>query len=120
MTTRDQPKIGAIIWQDLTVDNADEVRDFYSQVFGWTDPGPGMRGYADYNMNDTESRETVTIICHAKGPNVGLPPQWLLFITVTDVAHRKKKYVELGGQVVDAPHILCCSQACVIQYPAGE
>ena len=30
MITPDQPKIGAISWEVLTVDNADEVRDFYS------------------------------------------------------------------------------------------
>ena len=34
MTTPEQPRIGSIVWQDLTVPNAPEVRDFYCQVVG--------------------------------------------------------------------------------------
>ena len=90
MTTPDQPKIGAIFWQDLTVDNADQVRDFYSQVVGWMHADQDMVGYADYNMNDPEPGETVAGICHAKGSNAGLPPQLLVYIVVADVAQSIK------------------------------
>jgi catechol-2,3-dioxygenase len=29
------PQVGTIGWVDLTVPNADEVRDFYMEVVGW-------------------------------------------------------------------------------------
>jgi predicted enzyme related to lactoylglutathione lyase len=44
MTTPDHLQIGAIFWQDLTVDNAYQVRDFYSQVVGWTHADQDMGG----------------------------------------------------------------------------
>ena len=103
MTTPDQPKNGAIFWQDLTVDNADQVRDFYSQVVGWTHADQDMGGYADYNMNDPESGETVAGICHAKGSNAGLPSQWVVYIAVADVAQSIKKCLELGGRWLMVP-----------------
>ncbi len=31
----DQPRTGIIKWVDLTVDDAEGVRDFYSAVVGW-------------------------------------------------------------------------------------
>ena len=70
-------------------------------------------------MNDPESGETVAGICHAKGPNAGLPSQWLVYIAVADLAQSIKKCLELRGQVVDGPQILDGSQFCVIQDPAG-
>lgn len=119
MTTPDKPKIGTIIWQDLTVDRAAEVRDFYSQVVGWTHTEQDMGDYADYNMNAPESGETVAGICHAKGPNDSLPPQWLVYIAVADVEASVKKCLELGGRVIDGPRSMGRSQFCVIQDPAG-
>ena len=31
--------LGTINWRDLTVENAEEIRDFYSNVVGWQLPG---------------------------------------------------------------------------------
>ena len=100
MTTPGQPKIGAIFWQDLRGDNADEVRDFYSQDVALMHTDQDMVGCADYNMNDPESGETVAGICHAKGPNAGLPSQCLVYIAVADVAQDIKKCLEsrVGGR----------------------
>jgi len=119
MITPDQTKIVALFCRDSMVDNTDEVRDFYSEVVGRTHPDQEMGGYADYNMNDPESGQTVAGICHAKGSNAGLLPERLVYIGVANVGHCIKKCLELGGQVVDDPHILDGSQSRVIQDPAG-
>jgi predicted enzyme related to lactoylglutathione lyase len=78
-----------------------------------------MGGYADYNMNESESGETVAGICHPKGPNAGLTPQWLVYIAVANVAQSIKKRLELGGQMVGGPHILDGSQFYVFQDTAA-
>ena len=31
-----KPLAGTVGWFDLTIDNADEIREFYEQVVGWT------------------------------------------------------------------------------------
>jgi hypothetical protein len=39
---------GKMIWFDLTIDNADAVRDFYAQVVGWRPSPVDMGEYALY------------------------------------------------------------------------
>jgi hypothetical protein len=41
---------GAIAWVDLTVPDAEAIRDFYSQVVAWKSEGVDMGGYKDFNM----------------------------------------------------------------------
>ena len=59
------PKPGTITWQDLTVGDAEALRDFYAAVVGWTPEPVKMGDYADFTMKaDTEP---VAGICHARG-----------------------------------------------------
>ena len=78
MAEQEKPEVGSISWFDLTVQNTEEVRDFYSKVVGWKPEPVSLGDYDDYNMNSPESGRTVTGICHKKGPNTNLPSQWLL------------------------------------------
>lgn len=111
---------GKIIWTDLTIPNAEEIRDFYSAITGWQ-PSPVDigEGYSDYNMNLPGTETAVAGICHARGINVNLPPQWLIYIQVDDVAASAQKCVELGGKIVDGPRLMGESSFCVIKDPAG-
>jgi predicted enzyme related to lactoylglutathione lyase len=119
MTTPEQPKIGSIVWQDLTVSNAPEVRDFYCQVVGWTYTDHDMEDYNDFNINLPGTAETVAGICHARGTNANIPPQWLVYISVADVAESARRCEELGGKVIDGPRSMGGATFCVIQDPAG-
>ena len=119
MTTPEQPRIGSIVWQDLTVPNAPEVRDFYCQVVGWEYTDHNMEGYSDFNINLPGTAETVAGICKARGSNANVPPQWLVYISVADVAESARRCEELGGKVVDGPRSMGEMTFCVIQDPAG-
>ena len=119
MTTPEQPRIGSIVWQDLTVSNAPEVRDFYCQVVGWTYTDHDMEDYNDFNINLPGTAETVAGICHARGTNANIPPQWLVYISVADVAESARRCEELGGKVIDGPRSMGGATFCVIQDPAG-
>lgn len=55
MSEQNKPHIGSIGWLDLTVENADAVRDFYQEVVGWTTSGVDMGGYSDYCMCHSRS-----------------------------------------------------------------
>lgn len=44
-------KIGTIEWRDLSVNDADGVSDFYTQVVGWQKQSVSMGDYDDYSMN---------------------------------------------------------------------
>ena len=113
------PTPGSIAWQDLTVPNAAEVRDFYCQVVGWTYTDHDMGDYADYNINLSDGSRTVAGICHARDGNANVPPQWLVYIVVADVTRSAQRCIELGGKVIDGPREMGGQRFCVIQDPAG-
>ncbi len=113
-------EVGSINWTDLTVANAEEVKNFYSQVVGWQTEPVDMGGYSDFSMMTPLSDQTVAGICYAQGVNADLPPQWLIYITVNDVDQSAARCIELGGKVVAGPRELGeQGHFCVIQDPAG-
>ncbi len=113
-------EIGSLGWMDLTVENADSIRDFYREVTGWTATGLEMGGYEDYVMAEPASGKAISGICHARGSNTELPPVWLIYITVEDIEQSLKRCEELGGQAI-TPIKSYGEQGryCIIRDPAG-
>ena len=100
-----QPKIptGGIVSADITVPKTEELRDFYKEVMGWTVEEMPMEDengkYADYIMKNKEGG-WVGGVCHARGMNTDLPPQWIVYINVEDVATSVEKCKQHGGKVL--------------------
>lgn len=111
--------IGAIEWHDLTVDDASTVRDFYKSVVGWQTSKASMGDYDDYNIQLPDSGETVAGVCHARGFNEKMPPQWMIYVRVASVEESAAETVRLGGKVIDGPKAMGSDDFCVIQDPAG-
>jgi predicted enzyme related to lactoylglutathione lyase len=120
MSDRGNTKIGLITWTDLTVQHAEQIRDFYSAVVGWVPAGLDMGGYDDYVMNDPATGNPVAGVCHARAGNAGLPPVWLIYINVEDIETSIARCVELGGNVIGALRTMGeQGKFCVIRDPAG-
>lgn len=117
--SQDKPKTGSIVWTDLTVKDADKVKDFYCKVIGWDSTDHDMGDYNDYNINLSGGGDTVAGICHARGSNANIPPQWMVYVQVDSVPDSAAKCAELGGKVIDGPRKLGDSDFCVIQDPEG-
>ena len=116
----EEPKaIGGVLWQDLTVANADELRTFYGAVIGWQPRDVEMGGYADYEMISPTTGDTVAGICHARGVNADIPPQWLIYFSVASLKESIAQCVALGGAVIAGPRNLGDERFCVIQDPSG-
>lgn len=111
--------LGSVAWTDLTVPDATRVRDFYAAVVGWTHSPVDMGGYADFCMNRPADGQTVAGICHARGVNADLPPQWLIYITVPDLDQSLAKVAGAGGRVVVPPRDQGGARMAVVQDPAG-
>ncbi len=111
--------IGSVGWIDLTVDDADTVRDFYAAVTGWRPEPLDMGGYSDYNMVAPGTGEPTAGVCHARGGNAGMPPAWLIYIVVEDLDQSLASCQELGGEVVSGPRQMGKDRYCVIRDPAG-
>jgi predicted enzyme related to lactoylglutathione lyase len=110
--------VGRIAWVDLTVENAEQVRDFYQQVVGWTAEPVQMDGYADYSMLGGD-RQAAAGVCHARGVNAALPAQWMIYITVDNLDNSLAACQRLGGRIVVPTRGEPGSRFAIIQDPAG-
>ncbi|HXV78009.1 MAG TPA: VOC family protein [Candidatus Polarisedimenticolaceae bacterium] len=115
-----KPPVGTVVWTDLTVDDAERLRDFYRRVVGWGVAPVEMGGYSDFSMTAPASGDAVAGVCHARGTNEGLPAQWLVYITVENLDRSIAACEELGGTVVNGPKSMGShGRYCVIRDPAG-
>ena len=120
MDAAPSPEIGTLVWTDLTVPDAESIRDFYGAVIGWSHSPVEMKGYNDYQMNNPATGEAVAGICHARGVNAGCPAQWLLYFRVADIDKSIAQCVQYGGTLLVPPKAMGVSgRFCVIQDPAG-
>ena len=114
---------GCIAWFDLTVSDASATRDFYRQVIDWSVQDVEMEDagepYADYNMLGADGSPAAGV-CHARGVNLGLPPVWMIYLPVGDLAESLRHVREGGGKVIKATRGTDGNYACaVIQDPVG-
>ena len=119
MNEKTKPPIGSILWHDLTVPDATAIKDFYCDVVGWQADPLDLGEYHDFNIKTPAEGEVITGICHARGSNANLPPQWLIYIQVEDADASAQRCLSLGGKVLDGPRQMGDYRFCVIQDPAG-
>ncbi|HSR68816.1 MAG TPA: VOC family protein [Acidobacteriota bacterium] len=98
-------RVGCISWLDMTVSDASATRDFYRQVVDWSVQDVEMEEaserYADYNMLGDDGNPAAGV-CHARGVNLGLPPVWMIYLPVGDLAESLRRVREEGGEVIKA------------------
>lgn len=102
-----KPPNGTISWHDYTSDHAEEMKEFYQQVFNWTSEGipmkDGEENYEDYVMKTAEGT-VVGGICSSRGKNTGIPRQWMMYISVENAGETAEKAVQLGGKIIKEYH----------------
>lgn len=107
-------KHGTVVHLDLTVPDADAVRDFYAEVVGWT-PEP----LGDDWMMVAPDGTPAAGLCHAVGENADLPPVWLAYIAVADLGASLAATTARGGTVVAGPKGEGPGSYAVVRDPAG-
>lgn len=116
----EQPEVGTIGWVDLTVDSADDIRDFYRDVVGFKTIAVDMDGYNDYTMVGPDSMNPVCGVCHKRGSNQGLPSHWMVYFIVADVDASARLTTERGGKLIVPPKTMGGhGRYCVVEDPAG-
>ncbi len=112
-------EVGKVGWVDLTVTDAETVRDFYAKIVGWSFEEVPMGGYSDYSMVPPGGTEPAAGICHARGINSKIPPQWLVYVPVANLTASIEACKAMGGKVLDGPRNMGGQKFCAIQDPAG-
>lgn len=115
----DKNNVGRISWHDISVDDAATLRDFYAAVVGWKPEAVAMGEYSDYNMTMPAGGEPAAGVCHARGENADLPPQWLIYIVVADLDASLEAARKNGGTVVREPRGLAGGRFAIIEDPVG-
>ncbi|MCI0570870.1 MAG: VOC family protein [Myxococcaceae bacterium] len=119
MSDDNKLQVGSIGWMDLTVENADAVRDFYAKVVGFQVSGVEMGGYQDYCLEPPPGGAPVAGVCHARGSNAELPPVWLPYFTVANLEASLREVEARGGKQVSPVRKGGGGAFCVIKDPAG-
>ncbi|SDL68494.1 hypothetical protein SAMN05421813_101202 [Daejeonella rubra] len=112
-------KSGRILWHDLTVEDAEGISSFYQELTGWQKEGLSMGEYEDFIMKSPEDNEVIAGICHAKGANIDLPAQWLMYIVVESLDKSLEICKKMGGKVLGEKRKMGEGFYCLIQDPAG-
>lgn len=112
------PAVGEMIWRDLTIPDAERVRDFYAVVVGWRTEPVRMGEYDDFNMIDAAGR-VVAGVCHARGSNADLPATWLQYVRVADLDASLRDTKSRGGKVLVGAKKMFKDRYGVIEDPAG-
>ncbi len=110
---------GQIVWHDLTVPNAEQVKNFYSEVVGWQVKPVSMGDYDDFTMCAHAGEEPIAGVCHAQGANADIPPVWMMYVQVVDIDQSIQAVVEQGGKVLKGPTSYQNQRYYLIQDPAG-
>lgn len=95
------PPIGSVISVENTTDYADEVRDFYASVVGWSVEPLSMGDYDDYVMKSVDD-SWVAGICYRRGSNADLPGGWIPCVRVASVENAIAEAIARGGKQVGA------------------
>lgn len=111
--------IGSINWFDISVPDAEGLRDFYKEVVGWTDEALDMGDRKDYVMSSPETKEPVSGICHNMGENADLPPQWIMYVIVADIQKSIEACEKRDGKTLTKVKDAGEGLFCIIQDPAG-
>ena len=111
---------GKLVWCDLTVPNATQVKDFYQDVVGFKVQAVSMGEYDDYSLQLPDTGEDVAGVCHAKGPNSDLPAQWMMYFMVDDLDASLDQAIQHGGkQRTPVKSYGPSSRYAIVEDPAG-
>jgi uncharacterized protein len=88
---------GALCWADLGTPDPDRAGKFYSAVFGWK-LEKGEKDPSGY-LHVKNGEHFIGGIPPAQ-PGSKMPPHWLMYIMVADVAATAAKGAKLGGKIL--------------------
>ena len=119
------PKHGEFCWNELSVENIEASKEFYSAVFGWNpqkNEAAAME-YIEFNLGDDENFGGIWEISDECAQEIAgeVPvPRWMNYIAVDDVDESASKAFELGGTIVHPPmDIPNVGRFCTIKDPTG-
>ena len=107
-------QIGDIGWMEVTVDDVEQGKTFYTEAFGWTVTEPS--GEPPYYMLNHKEKPFSGLM---KRPDEAPVCTWMFYVNVTDVDGTSAQAKSLGGQVLYANSIPDMVKFAVLSDPQG-
>jgi predicted enzyme related to lactoylglutathione lyase len=115
-----KPPAGTIGWVDLTTENADQIREFYESVVGWSSEAVPVDDYQDFVITPSGGGDPVAGICHQKGSNADVPGGWMIYIHVDNLETSLESCLSMGGdKVSEVRDMGSYGKTCIIRDPSG-
>jgi len=109
-------RLGQFVWRELVTTNVDRAQRFYSELFGWritTGPMGGMN-YSMIHLGDKPIGGMLQM------ERSDAPPNWLGYVSVSNVDEAAKRALSSGGKVaVDPRDIPDVGRFAVVLDPQG-
>ena len=121
MPNFDQHPAGNFVWFELSTTDQSAAKQFYSSLLGWQSEDMPMGPDMIYTMFRLNGRDTAgAYIMKAEERQMGIPPNWLMYISVESADATVATIIEHGGNPMspafDIPNV---GRMAVIQDPAG-
>jgi len=104
MPNVDKHTPGSFCWVELGASDQAAAKQFYQQLFGWKyrefPMGPSDI-YTIFQIDGRDAAAAYTLRADQKA--MGVPPHWLVYVTVQNTDQTAARVPELGGQVLAGP-----------------
>ena len=112
---------GAFSWVELATTDPKAAVSFYRSLFGWDVVEHDMGPEGVYTIFTVRDRDVAAAAGQqAQERQMGVPPHWNLYVTVTDADAATTKAAGLGGTVIVPPFdVMNHGRMAVIQDPSG-
>lgn len=113
-------KAGEFVWHELMTRDGEKAGAFYTGLLGWSTRTMAMDGGFHYTIFTREGQDAGGMMVMEGEQFEGVPPHWMLYVSVADVDASAARAEKLGGQVrvppFDVPKV---GRMAVIQDPTG-
>ena len=121
MANVDQHPAGSFCWIELHTSDQSAAKSFYGSLFGWA-PHDSPMGpndyYTEFKLEGREAAAACTLRPDERAQ--GVPPYWMIFITVASADAAATKAQQLGGKILaPAFDVMDVGRMAVIQDPTG-
>jgi uncharacterized protein len=121
MANIDKHPIGSFCWVELATTDQNAAKTFYTSLFGWAVEDSPMGPGDFYSMFKLSGRDTGAAYSMRKEQRAeGVPPHWMLYISVANADQAVAKAAQAGGTVLSpAFDVMDAGRMAVIQDPTG-
>ena len=112
---------GSFCWFELSTNNQDSAKDFYRALFGWDIQDDDMGPVGVYTRFQIGGKD-VAAACTLQKEQLahGVPPNWMVYVMVTNADETAAKITSAGGAVVAGPFdVDTHGRMAVISDPTG-